>query len=133
MPADLTGLFRSQTVEHHQIHPGMYAHPVSAMHPWWLFQTEYLMLRWLYPVLPVSEQAQSLPVPVSSAVHGDQGPACALPPVHLSFPRSEEHTSELQSQDHLVCRLLLEKKKKSNHVQIINKQLKILRIFSSQL
>src|SRR5258708_8335167 len=28
-------------------------------------------------------------------------------------PRSEEHTSELQSPDHLVCRLLLEKKKKN--------------------
>src|SRR5258708_21664384 len=28
--------------------------------------------------------------------------------------RSEEHTSELQSPDHLVCRLLLEKKKKNN-------------------
>src|SRR5258708_10868780 len=30
----------------------------------------------------------------------------------FSFARSEEHTSELQSPDHLVCRLLLEKKKK---------------------
>src|SRR5258708_15501321 len=30
-----------------------------------------------------------------------------------SVPRSEEHTSELQSPDHLVCRLLLEKKKKN--------------------
>src|SRR5690348_18268723 len=29
--------------------------------------------------------------------------------------RSEEHTSELQSPVHLVCRLLLEKKKKLNH------------------
>src|SRR5438552_6771834 len=29
-------------------------------------------------------------------------------------PRSEEHTSELQSPDHLVCRLLLEKKKKTH-------------------
>src|SRR2546427_7698079 len=29
--------------------------------------------------------------------------------------RSEEHTSELQSQSNLVCRLLLEKKKKSTH------------------
>src|SRR5258708_22617990 len=29
-------------------------------------------------------------------------------------PRSEEHTSELQSPDHLVCRLLLEKKKQIN-------------------
>src|SRR5258708_29355398 len=32
--------------------------------------------------------------------------------------RSEEHTSELQSPDHLVCRLLLEKKKK-HHVRHI--------------
>src|SRR5258708_31725695 len=30
----------------------------------------------------------------------------------LLYLRSEEHTSELQSPDHLVCRLLLEKKKK---------------------
>src|SRR3712207_7849693 len=29
--------------------------------------------------------------------------------------RSEEHTSELQSRQYLVCRLLLEKKKKNNH------------------
>src|SRR5258708_17408050 len=31
------------------------------------------------------------------------------------FERSEEHTSELQSPDHLVCRLLLEKKKKKKN------------------
>src|SRR5205085_9772886 len=31
------------------------------------------------------------------------------------IPRSEEHTSELQSQSNLVCRLLLEKKKKKNN------------------
>src|SRR5436309_8434974 len=30
----------------------------------------------------------------------------------LQFARSEEHTSELQSRENLVCRLLLEKKKK---------------------
>src|SRR3989442_4959700 len=35
--------------------------------------------------------------------------AASLP---ASGPRSEEHTSELQSRPHLVCRLLLEKKKK---------------------
>src|SRR2546430_8365992 len=35
--------------------------------------------------------------------------------------RSEEHTSELQSQSNLVCRLLLEKKKKKNNLsQYIN-------------
>src|SRR3990170_3032611 len=32
----------------------------------------------------------------------------------MPYHRSEEHTSELQSPDHLVCRLLLEKKKKKN-------------------
>src|SRR5258708_26996059 len=34
---------------------------------------------------------------------------------HAQTNRSEEHTSELQSPDHLVCRLLLEKKKKNQH------------------
>src|SRR5256886_6604250 len=33
---------------------------------------------------------------------------------HLSGARSEEHTSELQSQSNLVCRLLLEKKKSAS-------------------
>src|SRR2546429_6864686 len=33
----------------------------------------------------------------------------------MSCPRSEEHTSELQSRLHLVCRLLLEKKKNKNN------------------
>src|SRR2546422_6826025 len=49
---------------------------------------------------------------------GDRGD----PSVHVRVPgpasarlvRSEEHTSELQSRLHLVCRLLLEKKKKKN-------------------
>src|SRR5258708_24311042 len=35
--------------------------------------------------------------------------------IYLNISRSEEHTSELQSPDHLVCRLLLEKKKKNIH------------------
>src|SRR2546427_4795976 len=33
----------------------------------------------------------------------------------MAAHRSEEHTSELQSQSNLVCRLLLEKKKKTNN------------------
>src|SRR2546421_1824663 len=36
-----------------------------------------------------------------------------------SDPRSEEHTSELQSRSDLVCRLLLEKKKKDEHDRAI--------------
>ena len=34
--------------------------------------------------------------------------------------RSEEHTSELQSPDHLVCRLLLEKKKQLGTTALVN-------------
>src|SRR5258708_13346523 len=42
-----------------------------------------------------------------------RGPTSRTGPVRWSVgKRSEEHTSELQSPDHLVCRLLLEKKKK---------------------
>src|SRR2546430_9218212 len=43
-----------------------------------------------------------------------------ISPLHRRLRRSEEHTSELQSQSNLVCRLLLEKKKnntnQSNHI-----------------
>src|SRR5258708_23334033 len=46
--------------------------------------------------------------------------AQTLPKVKMPNRRSEEHTSELQSPDHLVCRLLLEKKKrKRTDVEII--------------
>src|SRR3712207_7749282 len=37
-------------------------------------------------------------------------------------PRSEEHTSELQSRQYLVCRLLLEKKKNTSPVIVLNIQ-----------
>src|SRR5438552_13107678 len=41
--------------------------------------------------------------------------------VREGYRRSEEHTSELQSPDHLVCRLLLEKKKnRDNKIELIN-------------
>src|SRR2546422_6139742 len=46
----------------------------------------------------------------------------ALKPTALCYKealqRSEEHTSELQSRLHLVCRLLLEKKKKKNLLRV---------------
>src|SRR5436305_11733901 len=54
-------------------------------------------------------------------------PPCA--PCRRRRGRSEEHTSELQSRPHLVCRLLLEKKKKTKkhkkHNQKTNKKSKI--------
>src|SRR3712207_8046786 len=46
-------------------------------------------------------------LPRVQAEHGPDAARLALPPA-----RSEEHTSELQSRQYLVCRLLLEKKKK---------------------
>src|SRR5215475_12924937 len=39
-------------------------------------------------------------------------------------PRSEEHTSELQSRENLVCRLLLEKKKKNQRRGLLEKKKK---------
>src|SRR3712207_6943459 len=38
-----------------------------------------------------------------------------IAPEEVARERSEEHTSELQSRQYLVCRLLLEKKKKKSH------------------
>src|SRR5215216_8037020 len=57
----------------------------------------------LHDALPISSRT----CPPSSAASSSLavGPA-------LAATRSEEHTSELQSPDHLVCRLLLEKQKK---------------------
>src|SRR6476660_10253103 len=42
--------------------------------------------------------------------------------LRLGPERSEEHTSELQSPDHLVCRLLLEQKKKQDRTPTIKKK-----------
>src|SRR5690554_7135342 len=56
---------------------------------------------------------------VRAAQHMTVGGAGVKPDIQGigDFFRSEEHTSELQSRPHLVCRLLLEKKKKHiNHL-----------------
>src|SRR5438270_3221229 len=44
-----------------------------------------------------------------------------IPALWEHYARSEEHTSELQSQSNLVCRLLLEKKKKTNNKHTIKR------------
>src|SRR5690242_21474413 len=46
----------------------------------------------------------------------------ALPAQCSADPRSEEHTSELQSHVNLVCRLLLEKKKKKHNISTHQKR-----------
>src|SRR5437879_10249678 len=71
----------------------------------------------LHDALPIS-----WPPPASRArPHTNRGSARRWPPgsgnaARTTVPRrSEEHTSELQSPMYLVCRLLLEKKKKQTH------------------
>src|SRR5687768_17954990 len=50
---------------------------------------------------------------VTGYVHNAAAPGMGKIGVLVALERSEEHTSELQSRLHLVCRLLLEKKKNS--------------------
>src|SRR5262245_66357771 len=60
-------------------------------------------------------------LPISAAISGP----CRVRRWRPHIPhrsRSEEHTSELQSLRHLVCRLLLEKKKKTRQKKKDNKQ-----------
>src|SRR2546422_6253734 len=88
-------------------------------------------------LFPYTTLFRSIPLKVSGAFHSSlMGPAAnqlrvALErapfrdpafPVIANATRSEEHTSELQSRLHLVCRLLLEKKKKekTDHDRIID-------------
>src|SRR5438445_9657758 len=71
----------------------------------------------LFPYTTLFRSPAQLP-----GLHGRDDPALALVKVgeqqgdlqrqRIGDPRSEEHTSELQSRQYLVCRLLLEKKKK---------------------
>src|SRR5258708_23581349 len=78
-------------------------------------------------VRPAISESSSAPPPSFNPVRAPRitKGACvmfSIPPARTIFAspssslcapcRSEEHTSELQSPDHLVCRLLLEKKKK---------------------
>src|SRR5258708_31205075 len=52
-----------------------------------------------------------IPIAMSSSRHRHAFRALSLWAGYEASGRSEEHTSELQSPDHLVCRLLLEKKR----------------------
>src|SRR3989442_8630780 len=63
-----------------------------------------------YTTLFRSTNCQGFPIRIAKFEKKQkvQGSQCHHPDIHN---RSEEHTSELQSRPHLVCRLLLEKKK----------------------
>src|SRR5258708_18305537 len=63
----------------------------------------------LHDALPICQLAQIPRDGFADRLDGARAVAMGT-----TYRRSEEHTSELQSPDHLVCRLLLEKKKKKN-------------------
>src|SRR5438067_9071541 len=71
----------------------------------------------LFPYTTLFRSTDSWPGPGGVGRTGVRliGPWCSLPGDGPDARRSEEHTSELQSRFDLVCRLLLEKKKKHKY------------------
>src|SRR5262245_63126863 len=71
----------------------------------------------LFPYTTLFRSGRSRPVPrrAGEVRSRERSPARSRAPESVSMRRSEEHTSELQSLRHLVCRLLLEKKN-NNHM-----------------
>src|SRR3712207_9248442 len=73
----------------------------------------------LHDALPISLEEAHQVYDLAAAREERLRPAELLRAVpyddHVRGLRSEEHTSELQSRQYLVCRLLLEKKKQSSH------------------
>src|SRR5207244_11736833 len=61
------------------------------------------------PVPTRCQEPQPVAARLAKSAHSPSRLTCPTSNADVSF-RSEEHTSELQSPDHLVCRLLLEKK-----------------------
>src|SRR2546427_7633932 len=72
----------------------------------------------LHDALPICVSSWAAPVscspPVTTRQSGGGSRRTAWRASSSDASRSEEHTSELQSQSNLVCRLLLEKKKKTD-------------------
>src|SRR2546426_2026610 len=74
----------------------------------------------LFPYTTLFRSVVLLRVPLGLPVGVDaRGPVGRVRELHREQMRSEEHTSELQSPCNLVCRLLLEKKKKYNIIILV--------------
>src|SRR2546421_7984366 len=70
----------------------------------------------LFPYTTLFRSAHKVPekvVEIVEKLNKNKDPTVVITVVGMSNGRSEEHTSELQSRSDLVCRLLLEKKKKN--------------------
>src|SRR5438552_14815676 len=93
-------------------------HPRSTLFPYTtLFRSAQTVANWATNISagPANESGQTLTFQVTGNTNASlftAGPAISS---SGTLTRSEEHTSELQSPDHLVCRLLLEKKKKKTN------------------
>src|SRR2546430_16662700 len=79
----------------------------------------------LHDALPISDRSRTsrgkrMKTASTSIIRTCITSACSA--WELRVRRSEEHTSELQSQSNLVCRLLLEKKKNEGDVRPINEE-----------
>src|SRR2546429_6790656 len=82
-------------------------------------------------LFPYTTLFRSEPSDGGSAATGGAGVlSLAAHPVLLYPERSEEHTSELQSRLHLVCRLLLEKKKNFRFPSLISSSITQARSFA---
>src|SRR2546430_8969444 len=66
----------------------------------------------LHDALPIYPCGRPAPETSEGAAVGRRGKVLDVEAIPVADLRSEEHTSELQSQSNLVCRLLLEKKNK---------------------
>src|SRR5688572_31358329 len=76
--------------------------PISTLFPYTtLFRSCVIFSRNIKPDRQFLSAAEAADIPIFG---------CPLITMGMSAARSEEHTSELQSQSNLVCRLLLEKK-----------------------
>src|SRR2546422_5278253 len=97
--------------------------PRSTLFPYTtLFRSSRKWVAWLGCHSASAEQSLRRPLFAQWLSNAPAHPHRAVSPLasrRLRHCRSEEHTSELQSRLHLVCRLLLEKKKK----KIVNKHI----------
>src|SRR5256885_7243908 len=86
----------------------------------------------LHDALPISQKWSSIP-PSASGPGSHGGSSSCGSSKKIRSTRSEEHTSELQSPCNLVCRLLLEKKKKKQHLSTYLYKQQTTHFYSSRI
>src|SRR2546422_3301073 len=90
--------------------------PRSTLFP---YTTLFRSIVWVYFALPILINQTIDPLTAGVISLGVHSGAYITEILRAGLGRSEEHTSELQSRLHLVCRLLLEKKKDSYWISTV--------------